>query len=136
MRKNFNAAIEKMLGQILVERNIISPMQLQVALDRQKKQKGKYKYIGEILIEMGIPQEKINEALDLYHKRKPIGQILLDLKIITPDQLQTGARETKPICQEWLSVDLWVIYWSKWGISATMNTWMPFPDILICQSSL
>jgi hypothetical protein len=88
MRNNFNAVIEKMLGQILIERNIISPVDLQVALDRQKNQMGKYKYIGEILIEMGIPQEKINEALDVYNKRKPIGQIFLDLKIITPDQLE------------------------------------------------
>jgi hypothetical protein len=88
MRRNFTPAVEKMLGQILVERNIISPMQLQVALDRQKEQKGKYQYIGEILIEMGVPQEKINAALDDYNKRKPTGQILLDLKIITPDQLQ------------------------------------------------
>ena len=88
MRRNLNPIVEKMLGQILVERNIISPMQLQVALDRQKNQKGKYKYIGEILIEMGVPQEKINAALDDYDKRKPTGQILLDLKIITPDQLQ------------------------------------------------
>jgi hypothetical protein len=88
MRRNFNPIVEKMLGQILVERNIISPRHLQMALDRQKKEKGKFKYIGEILIEMGIPQEKINEALDGYNKRKPIGQIFLDLKIITPDQLQ------------------------------------------------
>jgi hypothetical protein len=37
---------------------------------------------------MGVPQQKINEALDGYNKRKPIGQILLDLKMITPGQLQ------------------------------------------------
>jgi hypothetical protein len=88
MRRNFNPIIEKMLGQILVERGIISPEHLQVALDWQKEEKGKFKYIGEILIEMGIPQEKINAALDIYNKRKPIGQIFLDLKIITPYQLQ------------------------------------------------
>ena len=88
MRRDFNRTVEKMLGQILVERNIISPGVLQLALDRQKKEKGKYKYIGEILLEMGVPQQKINEALDSYNKRKPIGQIFLDLKIITPDQLQ------------------------------------------------
>jgi hypothetical protein len=90
MRRNFNPVVEKMLGQILVERNIISPVQLQEALDRQNKGKGKFKYIGEILIEMGIAQEKINEALDGYNKRKSIGQIFLDLKIITPDQLQAA----------------------------------------------
>lgn len=88
MRRDFNPTVEKMLGQILVERNIISPGFLQLALDRQKIEKGKYKYIGEILLEMGVPQQKIDEALDGYNKRKPIGQIFLDLKIITPDQLQ------------------------------------------------
>ncbi|MGA2956295.1 MAG: hypothetical protein ABSF48_11305 [Thermodesulfobacteriota bacterium] len=88
LKKDSIPIIEKMLGQILVERSIISPRHVQMALDRQKNQKGKYKYIGEILIEMGIPQEKINEALDVYNKRKPIGQIFLDLKIITPDQLE------------------------------------------------
>ena len=99
MRGNFNPIVEKMLGQILVERNIISPRILQMALDRQKKEKGKFKYIGEILIEMGIPQEKINEALDVYNKRKPIGQIFLDLKIITPDQLQKALEKQSQLAK-------------------------------------
>jgi len=43
MRRNFNLAIEKMLGQILVERNIIPLMHHQEALDQQKKHKGEYK---------------------------------------------------------------------------------------------
>jgi len=88
MRGNFTPIIEKMLGQILVERNIISPRHLQLALDRQKQLKGEYKYIGEILFEMGIPQEKINEALDVYDKRRSIGQTFLDLKVITSEELQ------------------------------------------------
>ena len=99
MRGNFNPIVEKMLGQILVERNIISPRILQMALDRQKEEKGKFKYIGEILIEMGIPQEKINEALDVYNKRKPIGQIFLDLKIITPDQLQKALEKQSQLAK-------------------------------------
>ncbi len=80
--------VEKTLGQILVERHIISPLRLQAALDRQKKHNGKAKYLGEILLEMGIPQERINDALDAYGKRKPLGEILVDLGILTPDQLQ------------------------------------------------
>jgi hypothetical protein len=97
MGTNFNPAVEKMLGQILVERNIISPEFLQLALDRQKKEKDKY--IGEILLEMGIPQQKINEALDGYKKRKPIGQIFLDLKIITPDQLQEALEKQSKLAK-------------------------------------
>jgi type IV pilus assembly protein PilB len=95
MGRNLNPTVEKMLGQILVERNIISPGFLQLALDRQKKEEGKYKYIGEILLEMGVPQQKINEALDGYNKRKPIGQIFLDLKIMTPDQLQEALEKQR-----------------------------------------
>jgi hypothetical protein len=90
MRRSFNPTVEKMVGEILVERNIIPARFLQLALDRQKQEKLKYKYLGEILIEMGIPQQKINEALDGYNKRKPIGQVFLDLNIITPDQLQAA----------------------------------------------
>jgi len=89
-----------MLGQILVERNIISPGFLQLALDRQKKEEGKYKYIGEVLLEMGVPQQKINEALDGYNKRKPIGQIFLDLKIITPDQLQEALEKQRQFAKK------------------------------------
>ena len=100
MRRKFAPIVEKMLGQILIERNIISPRYLQLALDRQKEQKGKYKYIGEILIEMGIPQEKINEALDVYNKRKPIGQIFLDLKIITLDQLQIALEKQSQLAKK------------------------------------
>jgi len=99
MERNFNPTVEKMLGQILVERNIISPGFLQLALDGRKKEKGKYKYIGEILLEMGVPQQKINEALDGYNKRKPIGQIFLDLKIITPDQLQEALEKQSQLAK-------------------------------------
>jgi hypothetical protein len=88
MKEKFIPSTEKKLGQILVERNIISPLRLQAALDRQKKQNGKCKYLGEILLEMGIPQGKINEALDAHGKRKPLGEILVELRILTPDQLR------------------------------------------------
>jgi hypothetical protein len=88
MKEKILPSPEKKLGQILVERNIISPLRLQAALDRQKKQHGRYKYLGEILLEMGIPQGKINEALDAHGKRKPLGEILVDLGILTPDQLR------------------------------------------------
>jgi len=88
MKEKILPSLEKKLGQILVERNIISPLRLQAALDRQKKHNGKGKYLGEILLEMGIPQEKINDALDAHGKRKPLGEILVDLGILTPDQLR------------------------------------------------
>ncbi len=88
IKEKFIPGAEKMLGQILVERNIISPLRLQAALDRQKRQNGRCKYLGEILLEMGIPQQTINEALDAHGKRKPLGAVLVDLGILRPDQLR------------------------------------------------
>ncbi|HSR13031.1 MAG TPA: hypothetical protein VLS90_16415 [Thermodesulfobacteriota bacterium] len=88
MKKKFIPLVEKMLGQVLVERNIISARQLAEALDRQKSQRGKRKYIGEILIEMGVSQDLVKEALEIYDKRKPLGQIFVDMEVITPDQLR------------------------------------------------
>ena len=99
MRRSFKPTVDKMVGQILVERNILSPSFLQLALDRQKKEQRKIRYLGEILIEMGIPQEEINEALDSHSKRKPIGQIFLDLEIITPDQLQQALEKQNEFAQ-------------------------------------
>jgi len=106
MRRKLTPIVEKMLGQILVERNIISSMQLGAALDRQKNQKGKHKYIGEILIEMGIPREEINAALDDYDKRKPTGQIFLDLKAITPDQLQKALEQQDQLAKVGIHIRL------------------------------
>jgi hypothetical protein len=82
---------EKTFGQILVEKSIISQNQLDLALRRQKEQKGKY--LGQILIEMGVvSQDKLNKLLNTHNKRKRIGEILLDLQIITPQQLDEALK--------------------------------------------
>jgi hypothetical protein len=86
--------MDKTLGQILVEKNIITQTQLELALRRQKQQKGKY--LGQILTEMGlVSQEKINRILDTHSKRKRIGEILVDLQIITPQQLENALQKQK-----------------------------------------
>ena len=99
MRENFNPTAKKMLGEILVERNTISKEHLQLALSRQNQQKGEHKYIGEILFGMGIPQEKINEAMDAYDKRKSIGKIFLDLRVITIEKLRKALVEQTEIAK-------------------------------------
>ncbi len=43
--------MDNTLGQILIGKNIITQTQLELALRRQKQQKGKY--LGQILTEMG-----------------------------------------------------------------------------------
>jgi hypothetical protein len=99
MARAFIPITDKMLGQILVERNVISPTHLQMALDRQKKGNGKYKYIGEILLEMGVPQEKINEALNASGKRKRLGEVLIDLGILTSDELRQALEKQKQLAR-------------------------------------
>jgi hypothetical protein len=87
--------VSKNLGQILVERDIITPAQLDLALTMQKIERGKY--LGQILFEMGVPQEEINKALDSFDKRKPFGEILVDLKFITPEQLEEALEKQKEL---------------------------------------
>jgi len=81
------------IGEIMVRKNIITEQQLEKALERQKREKGKF--LGEILLDMGVPQDQINKALYYYNKRTPIGQILVDLNVITPAQLQEALNKQK-----------------------------------------
>jgi hypothetical protein len=87
--------VRKNLGQILVERNIITQAQLEIALTMQKVERGKY--LGQILFEMGVPQDEINKALDSFDKRKPFGEILVDLKFITPQELEEVLEKQKEL---------------------------------------
>jgi len=85
---------KKTLGQILLEQKFISDDQLNQAL--RIKEKYPDKFLGQILIdEMGIPQSVINKALDSHRKRKPIGQILIDLNYISAEQLQKALQKQK-----------------------------------------
>lgn len=97
--KKIGPVMDKTLGQILVENRVISQAQLDLALRLQKQQKGKY--LGQILIEMGyVSQGKINKFLDTYHKRKRIGEILLDLQIINSQQLNEALQKQKELLQK------------------------------------
>jgi hypothetical protein len=78
--------INKQLGEILLEKNVISKSQLDAALKKQSREKGKY--LGQILMEIGVPQEKINQILLYSNKRKRIGQILIELEVITSEELE------------------------------------------------
>lgn len=89
----------KTLGQILVEKGIIRQEQLDQALKIKAEQPGKY--LGEILFEIGVPQEKINHALYYFNKRKSIGEILIDQKLITREQLEEALSKQKKIQEKW-----------------------------------
>lgn len=87
--------MNKQLGEILLEKNVISKSQLEAALKKQNREKGKY--LGEVLMEIGVPQEKINQILLYSNKRKRIGQILIDLGVITPEELEKALEKQKQL---------------------------------------
>jgi type IV pilus assembly protein PilB len=100
-RKN-GTRTRKPLGEILLEKYIITQEMLDFALELQKKERGKY--LGQIFLELGIPQDQLNEALDYFQHRKKIGDILVEDKIILPAQLREalakqreGGKFNKPL---------------------------------------
>lgn len=73
------------IGQILIAKKIITVSDLERAIELKKKEPDKY--LGQILCEMGLPQSKIIKGLHYSNKRKKLGEILVELGIITEGQL-------------------------------------------------
>lgn len=78
-------SLSNMIGQILVKKKVITELDLDVAMERKKLEPNKY--LGQILAEMGCPQSKIMKAIYYSNKRKKLGEILVELGIITATQL-------------------------------------------------
>jgi hypothetical protein len=83
----------KPLGEILLEKYIITHEMLDLALERQQKEQGKY--LGQIFLEMGISQDQLNDILDYFQHRKKIGDILIEDKIILPSQLEEALQKQR-----------------------------------------
>jgi hypothetical protein len=92
---NSKSLLSVPLSQDLVEKGILSQAALDLALKLQKMRKNQY--LGEILQSVGVSQEKINKTLDYLNKRKKIGDILVDLGLITPENLERALKEQKEI---------------------------------------
>ncbi|HEX9902494.1 MAG TPA: hypothetical protein VGB72_06495 [Acidobacteriota bacterium] len=78
---------KKKIGTIMVERTMINKAQLDESL---KKQKEKNIKLGEILIEAGyISREQLEVALRIQkeYRNKRIGQILVELKYLAPNDI-------------------------------------------------
>ena len=80
-----NPALSNLIGQILLKKKVITEVDLNLAMER-KKQEPK-KYLGQILSEMGCPQSRIMKAIYYSNKRKKLGEILVELNIISANQL-------------------------------------------------
>ena len=87
------------LGKALVANGTMSQEELDFAL--MLKDGKPDKYLGEILVQMGISQEKINKALYYHSKRKTIGEILVDQGLISSVQLEDALSKQRNIKKRW-----------------------------------
>ena len=87
------------LGQALVANGTMSQDQLDFALMLKDAQPDKY--LGEILIQIGVPQEKINKALYYSNRRKTFGEILIDQGLISQGQLEEALSKQRHIKNNW-----------------------------------
>ncbi len=93
------AGSDETLGKALVANGTMSQDQLDFALMLKDGQPGKY--LSEILIQIGIPQEKINTTLYYSNKRKAIGEILVEQGLISPEQLEQALSKQNHIKKRW-----------------------------------
>ena len=78
---------EKKIGTILKEQNYINHKQLEESLWKQKE---RTKFLGEILLEAGyITEEQLEQGLRIQqeNKKKKLGQILVELKYLAPNDI-------------------------------------------------
>jgi type IV pilus assembly protein PilB len=76
-----------MLGELLVKEGLITSEQLEEALEVQKKQT-LYTPLGELCISRGyISKEDLRRVLTKYKNSIPLGRLLVNMKLITPEQL-------------------------------------------------
>ena len=83
--------LDELLGQVLVKRGLITQTQLDIALFVQKHRKNEY--LGEILRYLGVSQNKINQTMNRLNKRRNVGEILINLGFISPEDLERDLGE-------------------------------------------
>jgi MSHA biogenesis protein MshE len=83
---------KNLIGELLIKERLVSPGQLQTALEEQKRTGQR---LGSVFIDKGIVTEKaIVETLARPGKVR-LGELLVREKLITQDQLQTALDEQK-----------------------------------------
>jgi type IV pilus assembly protein PilB len=88
---------EPQLGTLMIEEGLITDSQLQEALKAQSQLEA-YKPLGEILIDQkAISPKQLNLFIDKHHKRARLGEVLLKSKIITGEQLEIALSYQKTV---------------------------------------
>jgi hypothetical protein len=78
------------LGQILLKKRLITQSQLDVALLVQKHRENEH--LDDILKNISLSQDKIRLILKHRDTRKRIGEILVDLGFISPENLESALK--------------------------------------------
>ena len=86
------------IGNIMIAKGIIGDSDLQDALERKKQDPDKY--LGQILSEMGFSQSRIMHEIYYSNKRKKLGEILVELNMVTREQLHQALIQQKYLKKE------------------------------------
>jgi len=85
------------VGELLVQEGAITQEQLLKAL-AAKKEGTAYKPIGEVCVDLKfLSRSRLHQILNQYQKRISVGDLLIKLGLITPEQLDEGLRHQKKI---------------------------------------
>ena len=86
---------EPRLGDLLIKEGLVTEADIKKVLAHQKSQ-GKYVPFGDACVVLKlITQSDLNRVLDKYKKRIKIGDLLINLDLITPDELKVALDEQK-----------------------------------------
>ena len=85
------------VGELLIQEGAITQENLERALAVQKENTS-YKPIGEICVDLKfLSRAHLHRILNRYHKRISVGDLLINLGLITPGQLDEGLTHQKKI---------------------------------------
>ena len=92
-----NAPSKLRVGELLVQEGAITPEQLEKALAAKKEEKA-YKPLGEVCVDLKfLSRARLHKILNQYQKRISVGDLLIKLRLITPQQLDEGLDHQRKI---------------------------------------
>jgi len=86
---------DERFGELLIKEGLVSRTQLEQAV-RIQQDRGKGKPIGQILTDLRvITPRQLDFILDKHRKRQPLGEILIQREVISKEELQFALEEQK-----------------------------------------